>query len=155
MWKKAYLESRILSADPIELIQILYEHAILTVGEARASLAVGDIAARSKAISRTIEILAELEGSLNHEAGGSISRNLGELYQYMRMRLTTANVKKEDAPLAEVESLLNTLAEAWNAIRPGASAAPAAEEEAAAAGQWSREFAREPEIESAAHNWSA
>ena len=155
MWKKAYLESRILSADPIELIQILYEHAILTVGEARASLAAGDIAARSKAISRTIEILAELEGSLNHEAGGSISRNLAELYQYMRMRLTTANVKREDGPLAEVESLLKTLAEAWNAIRPGAGIAPAAEEEAPVAGQWPREFVREPELEIATHNWSA
>jgi len=111
-----YLESRILSADPLELIQILYEHAIRFVHEARGALAAGDIAGRSKAISRTIGILGELEASLNREVGGSISQNLGSLYRYMRTRLIVANLKQEDAPLAEVESLMTTLGGAWQKI---------------------------------------
>jgi flagellar protein FliS len=111
-----YLESRILSADPVELIQILYEHAIKFVREARGALAAGDIVGRSKAISRTIGILGELEGSLDKEAGGSISKNLAALYRYMRKRLTVANLKQEDGPLAEVESLIETLGGAWQAI---------------------------------------
>jgi len=110
-----YLENRILTADPIELIQILYEHAIKFVGEARSALAAGDIVGRSKAISRTIGILGELEGSLDKDAGGSISKNLAALYRYMRTRLTVANLKQEDGPLAEVESLLQTLGGAWQA----------------------------------------
>jgi flagellar protein FliS len=110
-----YLESRILSADPVELIQILYEHAIKFVREARGALAAGDIVGRSKAISRTIGILGELEGSLDKEAGGSIGKNLAALYRYMRKRLTVANLKQEDGPLAEVESLIETLGGAWQA----------------------------------------
>jgi flagellar protein FliS len=113
-----YLEQRVLSADPIELIQILYEHAIDLVREARTALAAGDIVGRSKAISRTIGVLGELSGSLDREAGGAISQNLASLYQYMRTRLTVANLKQEDGPLAEVESLLDTLGGAWKAIRP-------------------------------------
>ena len=117
----AYLESRILSADPIELIAILYEHAIRFTGEARESLAKRDIATRSARISRVIAILGELDGSLNHAAGGAISANLARLYQYMRERLMVANLKQEDAALAEVERLLTTLAEAWDGVKQNGS----------------------------------
>jgi flagellar protein FliS len=119
MWKAAYLESRILSADPVELVCILYEQAILAVENASDSIAAGDIASRSRAISKAIAIIGELEGSLNFEAGGEISRNLGRLYQYIRGQLVVANTRQEAAPLAEVERLLRTVAEAWSAIRPG------------------------------------
>ncbi|MGD1070287.1 MAG: flagellar export chaperone FliS [Bryobacteraceae bacterium] len=115
-WKTAYLETRVLSADPVELIDILYEYAILNVQEARSGLARGDIAARAKAISKTIAILGELDSSLDRELGGAIASNLARLYQYMRGRLTVANLKRADDPLAEVEALLKTLGEAWHAI---------------------------------------
>ena len=71
--------------------------------------------ARSKAICRVIGAIAELEASLNYAQGGAISRNLGELYQYLRQRLTEANMRQTDAPLAEAETLLTTLSEAWKA----------------------------------------
>ncbi|MGC9949769.1 MAG: flagellar export chaperone FliS [Bryobacteraceae bacterium] len=122
-----YLENRILSAEPIELIQILYEHAIKFVREARGALAAGDIVGRSRAIIRTIGIVGELEGSLDRAAGGSIGDNLAALYRYMRTRLTVANLKQEDGPLAEVESLLETLSAAWKAIGRNPAQAPATE----------------------------
>ena len=120
-----YLENRILSADPVELIRILYEHGIKFVREARGALAAGDIVERSKAISRTIGILGELEGSLDMQAGGSISQNLAALYRYMRTRLPVANLKQADGPLAEVESLMQTLGGAWQAIGQSPAAVPA------------------------------
>ena len=100
MWKDAYLESRVLSADPVELVCMLYERALTLVSQARISLAAGDVPARCHAISQTLAILSELEASLNHEAGGQISKELQRLYQHMRTRLLTANLKREDAPLA-------------------------------------------------------
>ncbi|HYA16816.1 MAG TPA: flagellar export chaperone FliS [Bryobacteraceae bacterium] len=112
----AYLESRILSADPIELVNILYEHAILYTAQAREALAKRDIQGRSAKIGRVISILGELDSSLNHSAGGDISANLARLYQYMRERLLAANLKQQDEPLDEVERLLTTLAEAWHGV---------------------------------------
>ena len=112
-----YLEQRILSADPIELVQILYEHAIKSVREARRALAGGDITGRARAISRVIGILGELQGSLDKDAG-RISQNLAALYRYMLRRLTTASVRQDDGPLAEVESLLETLGSAWQSVQP-------------------------------------
>jgi len=122
MPRDAYLEHRILAADPVELIHILYEHTLAQMASARSALAAGDIAGRAQAIARTLAALGELEGSLNHEAGGSISQNLGRLYRYMRKRVTDGNVKRDDAALAEVESLLKTLAEGWSAMQHATSA---------------------------------
>jgi|ERR1700682_5413536 flagellar protein FliS len=117
MWRQAYLEERVLSADPLELICLLYQHAIDSVRDARSYLASGEIAARSRAITKAIGILGELNGSLDHGAGGAISGSLEQLYTYMTVRLTEANMRKQEAPLTEVESLLSTLAEAWKETR--------------------------------------
>jgi flagellar protein FliS len=54
MWRDAYLDTRILSADPLELVHILYEHTSAMVSDARRYLAEGDIPARGRAISRAI-----------------------------------------------------------------------------------------------------
>jgi flagellar secretion chaperone FliS len=116
MWKDAYLESRVLSANPLELICILYQCALDSVRDARRHLAAGDIVARSRAVCRGIGAISELDASLNHAEGGAISRNLAELYQYLRQRLTEANMRQNDAPLAEVESLLTTLSDAWKSV---------------------------------------
>jgi flagellar secretion chaperone FliS len=117
MARDLYLEHRVKSADPLELIHILYEHTLAQVRAARTALARGDIAARTKAITKALAAIGELEGSLNHQTGGAISQNLGRLYQYMRRRLTYANCKKDDRALAEVESLCKTIDEGWTAMQ--------------------------------------
>lgn len=149
MWRQAYLETRVLSADPLELICLLYQHAIEAVRDARVHLASGEIAPRSRAITKAIGILDELNVSLDHAAGGAISSNLEQLYNYMTVRLTEANMRKQEAPLAEVESLLSTLAEAWKETRAGQSGSS----------QAPAKLPVEPWQESgdalAAHTWSA
>lgn len=155
-WKAVYLENRILSADPVELICILYEHAILAVQDARDSIERKDIASRSKAISKAIAIIGELEGSLNHRAGGEVSGNLARLYQYIRGRLLAANRSQEAGPLVEVERLLKTVGEAWTAIRPEAVPSPAHTRDGETPGA---AWGVLPTIESldthTAHSWSA
>ncbi len=125
--RDAYLESKVLSADPLELIRILYQAAVEAVANARRCLAEGDIPGRSREITRAHSILTELTLSLNYEAG-AIARNLAELYDYMQRRLLEAHVMQADGPLAEVGALLATLLEGWNHCRPeNQPARPAAE----------------------------
>jgi flagellar protein FliS len=143
----AYLEGRVLSADPLELVRLLYQGCSDAVREARRRLAEGDIAGRTRAITRAHEILSELVRSLDRERGGEIGERLALLYDYMQRRLIEANCRQEDAPLAEVVSLLATLGEAWEGVqqqtRPAAAAAspwgqpPGAEPEAVASHAWS------------------
>ena len=116
MWNdghNAYVESRILSADPIELVNMLYQACTAAVREARHHLANGEIGERSRKISKAYEILTELSVSLDYQKGGEISQRLGRLYDYMQGRLLEANMHQADAPLAETLGLLSTLLEAW------------------------------------------
>ena len=120
MWNNghdAYLESRVLSADPIELVNMLYQGCMQAVREARLHLAEGRIAERSREITKACQIVIELAVSLDHERGGEISRRLALLYDYMHRRLLEANMRQSDEPLADVLGLLSTLSEGWEGIR--------------------------------------
>ena len=113
----AYLESRILSADPMELIDLLYQAAISAVRDARRHLQEKDIRARSQSITKAYNILMELTIALDHKRGGEIATNYARLYDYMMRRLTEANFKQIDEPLAETIGLLMTLKEGWEGVR--------------------------------------
>jgi flagellar protein FliS len=143
---ETYLEGRIASADPLELVNLLYQGASSAVRDARQYLAEGDIPARSRSISRACDILAELTVSLDHSAGGDLSRRLEQLYDYMQRRLLEANFRQEDGPLVEVLGLLATLGEAWGQIRVEAAAPQPP------AGFWNPGMVETP-MESA-HAWS-
>lgn len=142
----AYLEGRISSADPLELVRLLYQGASDAVRQARRHLSEGDIAGRSRAISNAFDILAELLGSLDRERGGELAVRLARLYDYMQRRLIEANLQQSDGPLAEVLALLATLGEAWEGAQTQ-TAAPAAESNA-----WGAVPVVEPEA--VAHAWS-
>ena len=144
----SYLESGILSAGPLELIRLLYQAAISSVREARRHLATGEIAARSRAISKASDILRELECSLDRERGGEISQRLAQLYDYMQRRLIDANFQQADDPLAEVLGLLSTLAEGWEGIRPSP------QPEMPSSSVWASAASAETAPEYASHAWS-
>lgn len=149
MWNEAhdaYLESRVLSADPVELIAMLYQACIARVRDARTHLLEGRIAERSRAITRAHEILTELGLSLDSTRGGEISQRLGPLYAYMQQRLLAANLAQDDAPLAETLGLLATLNEAWEGVAKQLAPKPAPMENA-----WAQAASQEP---ATAHAWS-
>jgi flagellar protein FliS len=142
----AYLEGRILSADPLELVRLLYQGCSDAVREARRCLAEGDIATRSRRISKASEILTELIASLDRQRGGEIAERLALLYDYMQRRLIEAHLRQSDEPLAEVLGLLMTLGEAWAGVQ--AQSRPAAVETAA----WLQMAAENGAV--TAHAWS-
>jgi flagellar protein FliS len=111
-----YLETEVLTADPVRLVQLTYRGAIEAVAASRQHLASGAIGERSKQINKALRIVHELLETLDRERGGEIARNLAGLYAYISTRLIEANSKQIDAPLAEVEKLLATLAEAWTQV---------------------------------------
>lgn len=147
MWNDAhdaYLESRVLSADPVELIALLYQACTARVREARTHLVAGRILERSQSINRAHEILTELSTSLDFDRGGEISQRLSLLYHYMQRRLLEANVEQADAPLVEVLGLLTTLNEAWESVGRQLAPTPSAQtgwlqaaDEAVTAQAWS------------------
>jgi flagellar protein FliS len=113
-----YFDNEVLAASPLKLIQMLYGAALDSIAAARRHVRHNDIRARTRAINKALGIVTELSQCLNYEAGGALSRNLAGLYAYIERLLIQANIKQIEAPLAEAESLLSTLAEAWRACTP-------------------------------------
>jgi len=163
MWQSAhetYLESRILSADPVELIGMLYTGALEAIRDARSYLKAGDIMARARSITKASAIVIELATSLDHKRGAEISENLGRLYEYILRKLSEANLQQSDELLAESLGLLTTLAEGWDGVReqvraagaqPVADVCPAPVESASSyTDQW---VPAEP-VGGSAHAWS-
>jgi len=118
----AYLKNEILETDGWRLVELIYQAAIEAIGKARLHLREGAIQARSRQITRASELVAELALSLDHNAGGSLSRNLAELYDYIQRLLQEANFRQIEPPLAEAQELLRTLLEAWQEAAPAALA---------------------------------
>jgi len=144
-----YLQQKTISATPLELVAMLYAKAVAEVREARKQLAARNIELRSKAISKACDVISELDGSLNMEAGGDFAQRLRALYRYCLVRLLDANLQQADGPLVEVLGLLATLSEGWEAIAQNAantSPMPIA----AAAGRWGA--ARE--TSDLSHSWT-
>lgn len=113
---RAYLESRVVSASPLQLVHLAYEGAIHAISEAREHLANKRIFERSKAITKAQLIIVELQKSLDFHKGGDLSVQLNGIYDYVQRRLIDGNFRQEDAPFAEAQQLLETLDESWKAL---------------------------------------
>jgi flagellar secretion chaperone FliS len=120
----AYLESRILTADPLELVRMMYQAAIGEVRSARLHLQNRDIRSRSNAITKACSILTELTVSLDRKTGGEYAERLCELYGYIMNKLSEANFKQRDEPMAEALDLLNTLLDGWEGAQRQLQSAP-------------------------------
>lgn len=111
-----YLEVEAQTANPLQLVLMLYEGALQYLQEAKGYIRGGDIEGRTRSINRTLAIISELQASLNFQEGGQIAQSLESLYAYMKGRLIAANLGQQDEPLSEVISLLSTLKLAWQEI---------------------------------------
>lgn len=116
-------ESGLSAADPHKLIAMLYQGAIVAIGNAKAQMARKEYTAKGESISKAIAIIdAGLKATLDKRIGGDLAQNLSNLYDYMCQRLLAANLKNDPAILEEVSKLLAELQEAWNTIRPAVTA---------------------------------
>src|SRR5438094_9028427 len=85
-----YVESRILSAHPLEIVHMLYQLAMDSLRTAIAHLKDGDALARGRAVTRAQGAVNELMLALDHSAGAPFSRTLAELYAYIQELLVKA-----------------------------------------------------------------
>jgi flagellar protein FliS len=110
------LRSRIESATPHRLIQLMMERVLAKIGLAKTQLENGDIAGKGGNLGDAIEIINGLQASLNYRADESIAGNFDALYDYMMRRLLEANLHNDAQAMDEVAGLMRELKEAWDAI---------------------------------------
>lgn len=111
-----YQRMAVQTANPLRQITALYDGAVHFLNQAKAALEARDIAAKSEATGRALDIISYLRGILDFEQGGEIAHNLDRLYDYMTTRMLQASARLEVAPYEEVIGLLATLREGWEQL---------------------------------------
>lgn len=105
-----------LYADSHTLITQMFDGAMTRIAQAKGAIERKDVAAKGELISHAINIIGSLEACLDYDKGGEIASNLGQLYEYMILSLTQANMHDDRDKLDEVIGLLLDIKSAWTQI---------------------------------------
>ncbi len=95
---------------------MLYDGALRFLGEASAAGVRGDHRARTRAISRALAIIAELQNTLNVKDGGQIAEQLNTMYAYVVTRIADVNQDTGSEALDEAHRLLSTIRDGFAQI---------------------------------------
>lgn len=116
-YKSADVDTRVLAASPHQLVMMLFDGALAALTQAKAHMLQRNIPGQGAAISKAITIIDDgLKSSLDEKVGGKIAQDLNALYEYMSLRLLSANLKSDPAILEEVSGLLHEIGGAWREI---------------------------------------
>lgn len=109
-------QTNVLDASPHRLIQMLFEGGLERIAQAKGAMLQHQIARKGELISKAINIVGGLQGSLNDKEGGALAESLDSLYDYIIRRLTKANFDNDPDILDECGRLLGELKSGWDAI---------------------------------------
>jgi flagellar protein FliS len=123
LYRDVGVGSALAGASPHRLVAMLFDGVLESIAQARGALAAGDVQRKGNEIGRAVRIVEEgLKGALDGDAGGTLAADLGDLYSYVVLRLTQANLRNDDDALRECQTLIHTVAAAWASIAPKAGA---------------------------------
>lgn len=106
-----YQQNNVLTASSGKLLLMLYDGAIKFLRFAKVAIDEEDIQKSHNYIMRVQDIISELMVTLNMDY--EISKSLFSLYDYMKYRLSEANMKKDKEQIDEVVVMLSELRETW------------------------------------------
>lgn len=117
-YRRVAAETSVQSADPHQLVGLLFDALLQSIATARGAISRQDIAAKGAALGKAVRIIEEgLKAGLNLREGGEIAANLEQLYSYSVLRLTQANLRNDTSALEEVAHLIEPLATSWKQIQ--------------------------------------
>jgi flagellar protein FliS len=111
-----YGPEQVMAADPVTLVAMLYDKAVLSLKAAVQAIHKDEIEVRWKNSHRAREIINHLFMTLDLEKGGEIASNLEALYAYMLQRLLDVDVKNDARAAEEVIELLEPLRASWSEL---------------------------------------
>jgi flagellar protein FliS len=121
LYSNVGVETSVVDASPHQLVALLFDGFFESIAHAQAAIAAAQVEAKGRAIGRAARIVEEgLKAALDLQAGGALAADLAQLYAYIGMRLTQANLKSDSAALEECKALMQPLREAWASIAPQA-----------------------------------
>ena len=114
---RAYLQTQVTTTNPGDVVVLLYGGAIKFLQQAKQKMKERDMEQKGLLISKALDIIGELEASLNTQKGGDLGENLHKLYFYCNTRLLMANLKLDPKLIDEVITILSGLKSAFEEIK--------------------------------------
>jgi flagellar protein FliS len=119
LYTRVGAETAVDAASPHRLVSLLFDGLVEAIVQARGALQGGQRELKGRAIGRAVRIVEEgLKAGLNLEGGGTLAADLRDLYAYIGVRLSQANVRNDAAALDECQRLIEPLRSAWTEIGP-------------------------------------
>jgi len=115
---KAYLNTQVTTASKGDLLLMLYDTAIKHLKLAQEKMREKDYAAKGILITKALDIIGELQSSLNKERGGEVAQNLFKLYFVCNTRLLQANMNMDIKLVEDVINILGGLRQSFAQIIP-------------------------------------
>jgi flagellar biosynthetic protein FliS len=118
----AYLQSKVMGADALELITMLYDKAIVSLSIAKDSIIKGLddpelVKKKATELSRATDIMYYLNDILDRQRGGQIAENLSIIYTTLANELVRANLFNDVDTISKCIEILNNLKSAWEDVK--------------------------------------
>ncbi len=113
---KVEVQSKVNSANNVQLIQMLLDGFIETINKAEVQIQKNDIEGKAKSLIKASNIIMGLQTSLDIENGGEIAKNLNELYTYISRRVFEIDLQNDVKIISEVRDLINSIRDAWKQV---------------------------------------
>lgn len=111
--KREYREAAVRNATPVRLILILYEAAIEDLRRISAAMQDNDVQRRTDEAHHFLQVLNQLQGSLDMERGGDVAANLDRYYGLVRSRLLHAEMNNSTHIVQDMLGQFLSLHQAW------------------------------------------
>ena len=113
-YRKVNIESGVLSSDPHQLILMMFDGALRAIAEAKGAIERKDLASKSVAITKAINIFSALRESLDKESEPGISENFDNLYAYCITSLIDLSISLDLDGLDEISAFIKPIRDAWS-----------------------------------------
>lgn len=114
---KSYKSSSVHTANPGQLVLMLFDGALKFMSLAEQGLQSTDLRVRNEQANNNLikaqNILAELQSSLDMKVPGDFAKTMFGLYDFMIRQLQQANIKKTAEPIKTVYRMLKDVRDAW------------------------------------------
>ena len=109
---ESYKKQSVMTMTPGDMLLMLYDEAIKECTVAKIALEKKNYSEVNRAMQKVQRILVHLKDTLDFKY--EISNNLAVLYDYFIRQTTTANIKKDGAPLDEIIPMLQELRDTYS-----------------------------------------
>ncbi len=108
----AYRETQVMRSKE-QIVPLLYHHLLVNLRKAAAQIQAKDYEGKAESLTKASEILFELMGSLDFEAGGELSVQLQSLYMFWLEQIRVVGRSLDTTLLERIIEMVGELHESW------------------------------------------